>query len=184
LEKALGLAGAGEESQRAADSRITDADVAAESTEMVKAQIQTQTAGVALTYLHADAARTLQLITESRVDTSAPALAAESAPAPATQTGGASVPASGSGGGSSFASAPSFSAISVGGYSESPVTPGYSAAPVTPGFSASPVTPGFSSSPVTPGFAALPVIGSGGGGATGGGLSSNQMLSMIAGSLA
>ena len=204
LQQALSVAGVGEDASRAADSRLSDTDIAAESTELIKAQLQTQSASAAMAHMHADAARTLQLISEAEVQLQIsapePPPSAEGGgglapPPPPAPTGGGAPSGSALAGpsafsgstfaapsafsGSAFADASSFGGGStLGGYTPQPVTPGYSAYSVTPGFEAVAVTPGYTPLPVLGSKSAAEVA------AQISGLSSAQMFSMIAGGIA
>ncbi len=182
LDEALTVTGINGENQTAAHAHIMDADVAAESVELMRGQLQSDLAATANTYIHADAARTLQLITDSRVGV----LLQPSAP---PQGGGAPAASAGGGGGGAgaLAAASAPAAMDTGGASGASVMSGgsgYSPAAVLSGsFSPMATTPGFAAQAATPGYQAMPILGSGslGGGQ---GLSSNEMLSMIAGGLA
>lgn len=63
LDHALDLSMIEDEQMVTSRSRIMDADVANESTEMVQAQIRTETGSAAIAHQHAQAARMLDLVT-------------------------------------------------------------------------------------------------------------------------
>lgn len=181
LDHGLAHAGSGEDNQAAAGSRIVDADVAAESVELIGSQLQRDLAATASSYIHADAARTLQLITDSRVGVLLqPQAPPDGGGAPtASASGGVTI----SGGSTSIDSAASLVGAPAGATAFSGGS-GFAPAPVLPsGFSPIAATPGFAPQAATPGYQPLPVLGSSGLGG-GQGLSSGEMLSMIAGGLA
>lgn|GEM_PF-4299114 len=157
LDHALDLSMIEDEQMVTSRSRIMDADVANESTEMVQAQIRTETGSAAIAHQHAQAARMLDLVTinEYAVPTGIP------------QSSGGAV---------------SGLQVQVGGGSGTPA--GFASGSGTPNLGGLPGSGGFAPAPVLNGsFQPMPVVGSGGGGG-GSTLSTGQMMNMIAGSLA